>query len=187
MVTKHRNEVLLDSELIKSATYIPDTAIATRGQPLDNEPEIKVSGGSVAIVMASGRKRSAPIAKRFIELSGGVGHMFSPFGGEAGYPKELNFMFGLHLEFMDGRKTIIYLGQGGTKTLRNPWWIGSPDLEIANPARLLGFIVAGSDLKTELGDAIDSIEVPPKYEVIANFFKMSFKSLTQKVNVFKIV
>lgn len=186
MVIKHKNEVLIDSEHIKSVEYIPNTVMATRGQPIDLEPTIKVSEGLVAIIMNSGRKRTEPVARRFIELSGGKGHMFSPLGGEAGYPKGLNFMFGLHLEFNDGKESTIYLGQGGTKTLRNPWWIGSPDLEIANPAKLLGYTVSGTDLKTELGDTIDSIQVPPKYKVIADFLQVPFKHLTQKVNIFKI-
>lgn len=186
MVIKHKNEVLIESDLIKTATYIPDTVMVTKGQPVDPVPIIKVIDGSVIVILNSGRKRTAPVAKKFIELSGGKGHMFTPLGGEAGFPKELNFMFGLHLEFNDGRESDIYLGQGGTKTLRNPWWIGSPDLSIANPAKLLDFIVSDTDLKTELGDAIDSIQVPPKYKVIADFLQIPIKHLTKKVNIFKI-
>ena|SRR5690554_6360114 len=186
MVTKHRNEVILDSELILSAEYISGTAIATKGQPIDPQPEIKVTDGSAAIVMASGRKKSLPIAKRFIELSGGNGHMFAPLGGQEGAPKELNFMFGLSLEFKDGAQTTISLGQGSTKSMRNDWWIGSPDLEVANPASLLKYTVSGTDLKTDLGDMIDSVKIPPKYKVIADFLQMPIKHMTQKVNVFKI-
>lgn len=184
MVTKHQNEVLLDSEHIKSATYIPNSFMATKGQPADSAPKIKMEGGSVAIVMGSGRKKSKPVAQRFIELSGDW--MFAPLGGQDGKPKELNFMFGLDIVFNDGSTTKIYLGQGSTGSFRNNWWIGSPDLKIANPAKLLNYIVSGTDLKTDIGEMVDSIEVPPKYKAIADFFEMPIKHFTQKVNVFKI-
>jgi hypothetical protein len=67
------------------------------------------------------------VANSFNATTGGKVHEYAPDGGSGGTPKELNFYFGVVVEFSGFPggpvSTTLYLAQGHYSTTNN-WWIG---------------------------------------------------------------
>lgn len=189
MATIRDNVVILNSDLIKSVSIIEDSATVTENQPFDFPPQVSVDKGVVTILFKSGRKKSKPVADKFSEVIGGMGHAFAPQGGDGGLPKELNFMFGINITWKNGKKSKVYLGQGNN-FLRNNWWIGSADLkgqEITSGD--LSMKVSGLSVEDDIGESYKKISdnIPEKYRSVVDLIgKPLFKEIFGAVNVFTI-
>lgn len=174
------NTVFIISDEIVSAEYIPNSLIATVGQPTEEPVVVDVTEGVVTIIAQSGRKKSKPIADSFKRKSSEF--YMTTQGGSDGSPHELNFMFSLKLKFKDGKEITAHLGQGNRMLVRNNWWFGSPD-------SISPLNISPSTLKKEgfnVGDVIKGI-VPPKWKgVVSLINEVVLKDLTEDVNVFKI-
>lgn len=180
MVKKHDNVVIIKSKHIDSIEFVDGSVMATKGQPVDIQPRIDIGNGVVTIVLGSGRKKSGPVAQKFISLSG-EGNMFAPQGGRGGKPKELNFMFSVRITLKDGSVHDVHLGQGSNGP-RNNWWMGSPSLLSIKE-------VTGTSMKTSVGKAYDKLgpSLPEPFDQIHSFLgKLFSKDLFEAVNMFEI-
>lgn len=192
MATIRDNIVILQSDHIVNAEYIEGSAVVTQGQPCIKQPIMVLDKGHLTILFRAGRKKTAPVARAFIEASGGIGHMFAPKGGDAGYPKELNFMFGIRTEWKDGSISDLYLGQGSYLRLRNNWWMGAE--EVINDSEASLVLASGKTFsldvispKTEVGSAemVLSSSIPPQYVEFLHLVKdVAIKELLEPVNMF---
>lgn len=131
MATLHDNYAYIDSDKIQQIEVVKNTWMVTEGQPIDPPPDIRKKNNEFLICFKSGRKKSQTVAHEFNGETGGAGHVFSPFTMGSARPAELNFCFGLALQWASGGSTTIYLGQGSTMS-RNNWWIGADAIEVHN-------------------------------------------------------
>ena len=126
MATSHHNKVKLKAAEIHSVEYIDKSLVITEGQPSAASPTISHSDKTWTIDLYCGRKASKPVAGQFVNISGGVGHLYSPQSISDDLPEDLNFYFGVRVGVK--RHSVIdyvtlYLGQGSRLT-NNNWWIG---------------------------------------------------------------
>lgn len=168
----HSNVLIIKG--VSSIAWTGETHV-THGQPYVEAPRINLKGGVATIVFDSGRKKSKPVADGFNNASR---IKFASQGGSGGAPKELNFYFGLNLEFSDGSKRKIHAGQGSNAG-RNNWWIGH-DTDMR---------VKGLSMRTEIGGAYDKIgkQLPEPFNHVASFLGGLFsKDLFNAVNLFEV-
>lgn len=129
LVSSHSNIVEIDASSIQSIDYIKDSLCITDGQPSTPPPSISQSGSKWTITLECGRKGSASVADKFINICGGRYHSFSPTAN-SDQPGKLNFYFGVTIGLKLGGEIYyetIYLAQGHMG-LNNNWWIGSRSL-----------------------------------------------------------
>ena len=125
-VSLHSNTVTIDdkaSKTIASISYVPGSLQISSGQPSQVPPLINVNNNVWEITLEAGRHKTLVVAMAFNNLCGGKGKEYAPSGGGGGTPKELNFFFGVILNFLNGAAVTIYVGQGSYGTTNN-WWIG---------------------------------------------------------------
>lgn len=130
MTSSHENEVKIKCDTIRSITYINGSFAITDGQPSSLPPSISQDGSTWTLKVDCGRKGSSSVAGQFTNISGGVGHVYSPEAISDASPTDLNFYFGVTLGIETKGITnylTVYFGQGH-RALRNNWWIGSPDV-----------------------------------------------------------
>lgn len=134
--TSHSNTVTIDdkaSRTISSISYIAGSLVISSGQPSKVPPSIKVKNNVWEITLEAGRHKTSAVANAFNSRCGGKGKEYAPSGGGGGTPNELNFFFGVTLNFQNGGAATIYVGQG-SYGLTNNWWIGgSPIFSVDKP------------------------------------------------------
>lgn len=171
MATIRNNAAFIHHDKIASAVIVNDSLKVTHGQP-HNDARLVVDGDMIAVHVQSGRKKSAEIARLFNWASTKT---VATKGGGGGSPKELNFFLTIAIDFKDGSKTKINLGQG-SYGIRNNWWIGFTD-------RI--FNVEPSSLSHDFGGVFDAI--PVKYRAIATEIGENLLGeLFGAVNVFRL-
>lgn len=184
MATIRDNVVLIKNGGFSDAKLIPGSLVATRGQPVENSPKVKLSSDIVTVLVRSGRKKSKEVAEEFAKKAV---NMYAPHGGKGGAPKELNFFFGLTLTTEDGTDFDVYLGQGSTG-IRNNWWIGSPNLE--GQTLSIGshsWSLDGDSVENDTGINFKDFtkDIPEQYRGVAEFLGNTLlKELFSAVNVF---
>jgi hypothetical protein len=118
------NKVTLTGATIRSVNYISGSFVITDGEDSKLPPKISSQGDVWTIEVEADRKGSKPVADKYVDTVGGVGHLAAKGGGDR--PDALNFYYGLTVGF-DVRGTTypvtIYLAQGHFGTTNN-WWFG---------------------------------------------------------------
>ena len=129
-----------ESNTIFSMAFIPGSLHVSEGQPSDPAPKVPPPDGNVfTISLEAGRQDTQPIAQTFNTLSGGKNNEYAPFKEVDDSPSELNFMFGLELQFAFEGGTgsaSVYLAQGHVLGVNN-WWIGGPNISNFGEPKLL--------------------------------------------------
>lgn len=189
MATIRDNVVVVKAPKFKSVRVIEGSLVATDGQPIDQRIACDFTGDLATFHVRSGRKKSKPIADKFMSASGSKDSVVTTHWGFSGEPEKLNFMFSVEVELEDNTKTVLHLAQGSTG-VRNNWWIGGEDIRG-------GQLQAGGQqlkvepcaIKDEAGTVIElaGAKVPAQFKVVFDFVgKTLFKELLKDVNVFKI-
>lgn len=129
VVTSHSNVVTItdESNTLKNIVYL-GPLVVSEGQPHDPAPTFAKSGNVFKITLEAGRRNTAPVAHAFNTITGGKDHEYAPFKEIDHSPDDLNFFFGVQLQFeFEGASGVadVYLGQGHVLGVNN-WWIGSP-------------------------------------------------------------
>ncbi|WFN37894.1 hypothetical protein L1994_05795 [Methanomicrobium antiquum] len=125
MSKSQENIVEIKCSAIQSIKFIENSLVITPEQPNSLPPDISNSGDIWTIDLNCGRKGDKSVAEKFTNISGGGAHVFSPNSTKDENPSQLNFYFGILVEFnLEGKKYMmnLYLGQG--HQVRNNWWIG---------------------------------------------------------------
>lgn len=125
MTSSHHNKVEIKADAIQSITYIDNSLVITSGQPSSPPPSVNHSCSTWTIDMECGRKGNSSVAGQFTNISGGVGHVFSPTAFSDESPADLNFYFGVKVGIQTEGTTnyvTLYLAQGH-RAMRNNWWI----------------------------------------------------------------
>ena len=192
MPTIRENVVILKAAEIESVTVIPDSAVVSVGQPSDGAPRINHHMDVISVLFKAGRHKTREVAEKFNDVTGGKGHEYAPQGGSGGTPRELNFFFGIRVKWKSGGETVLYLGQGSNGP-RNNWWIGAPQIEAGDSARITlpsGQVlkIEGASPEEDLGAPFDILDkfVPDQFKGLADLIgKPLLKELFGQVNLFR--
>jgi hypothetical protein len=121
------------------------------------------------ITLLANRQNSSPVAFDFIQDTGGFpppNHQWSPVAAVVpGYPKELNFFFGVNICTSNANVGCftLDLGQGNTGflTFHNNWWIGNSNLIVALDNDFADLVFSnGVDVHfTPNGNGVDSFNL----------------------------
>src|SRR5690606_2047012 len=104
-----------------------------------------------------------------------------------------NFFFGIRVKWKSGGETVLYLGQGSNGP-RNNWWIGAPQIEAGDSARITlpsGQVlkIEGASPEEDLGAPFDIVDkvVPDQFRGPADIIgKSLLKDLFGQVNLFRL-
>jgi hypothetical protein len=128
------NSVLICGTNIYGLEYMADSFRITEGQIGQPPPTFAQTASGWNITIMANRQNSSPIADSFMNMTGGVDHVYSTYSVEDKSPAELNFYFGVYLN-IEVNATFysipLYLGQGHTG-LDNNWWIGGNAVCVGN-------------------------------------------------------
>lgn len=116
VVTPRSNVVTItdESNRITSILFIPGSLHVSESQPSDPAPKILRDGNVFTISLEAGRHNTQPIAQTFNTLSGGKNNEYAPFKEVDDSPSDLNFMFGVELQF------VFQGGTGSRECLPGP-------------------------------------------------------------------
>lgn len=123
-----------DSGTITGMSYFPGSVVVTSGQDSSPPPTVQKNGKIYTISFDCDRKGSSTTAASFNAASGGSTHEYAAYrGGDT--PDELNFWFGLQIEFSTSQGTgtaVLNVGQGHTGVHDN-WWLGGSIVNSSTP------------------------------------------------------
>lgn len=198
MPTIRDNYAYISSEEIEDISCMSGSWAVSEGQPMEPPPTIKREGGQFLILFQAGRHKTAEVANRFSNGSGGKDHLFTPFSITNTDPGELNFCFGLKVHWKSGETSDVYLGQGSTMG-RNNWWIGSNAITNKDGSATLQaggdvFSITGYDSKKDSTSSLEDVDaqgIPPALvwiikEVGQKVAEGVIKLITANVNSFRI-
>lgn len=155
------NEVKLNGATIQSVRYINGSFVITDGEDSKLPPTISNTGSEWTIKVEADRKGSKAVADKYVTAVGGIGHLAADGGDNR--PGELNFFYGLTVEFKVGSAIYaqtLYLGQGHY-ALTNNWWFGGRNyLSDGSQLCVIGSNEIQQVLKIELSTS--SFKLTPK-------------------------
>lgn len=131
--------ILLDTtNTFTGVSYLNDSLMVTAGQPSTPPtvtPSSSSQGNRYTIELEAGREDSTPVATQFNLSCGGAGFEFTNIIHADSTPSQLNFYFGVTLEYGSNPPVTVWLGQGSGGGFNN-WWNGGRCVDSNSPASL---------------------------------------------------
>ena len=150
---------------ISSITYIPDSFEQSNGKDPSSGPTVSGPVGTTwTIAVTCPRKGSTQIANNYASTCSGQSHTFSPHVKNADKPAELNFFFGITVEFAGAAPVNLYLAQGhrskGAQSINN-WWIGGANVNDNGPSTGLLVLPTNPNTTFEIKGGADDLTLGP--------------------------